>query len=289
MKIIESFGRRNKYFWVVAGLILIAGVGFIDYMTGYELSFSLFYLIPISLLAWFTGRRFGIAASLISAFVWLIAEITAGRTYTHPAIYFWNSSVRFSFFIIVTLLLATLGKMLKREKELSSIDYLTKAVNSRLFSEILQNEIERSRRHKHPFTLAYIDLDNFKTINDIYGHSIGDRVLFTVVNHARGLLRKTDTIVRLGGDEFAFLMPETDQEVATAVISRIQISLLDEMEKNNWPVTFSIGALIFIETPPSSDEANKLADDLMYAVKNHGKNAIKISIYTEANDGLTQG
>jgi len=276
---VEGLAQRSKFFWTVMGFVLIAVVGLVDYLTGYEISFSLFYLIPVSIMAWFTGRRYGIAASIVSAMVWLLADITAGQSYSHPAIYVWNSLVRFSFFVIVTLLLTGLEKILKHEKELSSIDFLTGAVNARLFSELLQKEIHRSQRYKHPFTLAYIDLDNFKTINDQLGHTMGDNVLFTVVNHAKGLLRKTDTIVRLGGDEFAFLLPETEVNGATSAISKVQNSLLAEMEKKNWPVTFSIGVLTFKDPPNSSDEAIKLVDDLMYSVKNQGKNAIKFAVY----------
>jgi len=280
MIIIGNFEKRSKFFWMVIGILLITGVGFVDYWTGYEISFSLFYLIPISLLAWFAGTRFGVSAAIISALIWLLAEITAGQSYSHPAIYFWNSLVRFSFFMIVTLLLSTLGKTLKREKELSSIDYLTGAVNARLFSELLQNEIYRSKRYKHTITLAYTDLDNFKLINDQLGHSVGDNVLLTVVQHAKSQLRKNDTVVRLGGDEFAFLLPETDQDSARAVITRVQNSLLSEMEKNHWPVTFSMGVLTFNEMPGSSDEAISLADELMYSVKNQSKNAIKFTIHS---------
>jgi diguanylate cyclase (GGDEF)-like protein len=108
---------------------------------------------------------------------------------------------------------------------------------------------------------------------------VGDRVLSTVVDYAKGLLRKTDTVVRLGGDEFAFLMPETDQNAAAAVISRVRRGLLDEMEKKNWLVTFSMGALTFLDMPGSADEAIKLADDLMYSVKNNTKDAVKYSVY----------
>jgi diguanylate cyclase (GGDEF)-like protein len=279
MKIIERLEMRSKYFWVAAGLILIVGIGIIDYLTGYEISFSLFYLIPITLIAWFAGRRFGMIASIISASILLLAEYLARQPYSHTAIYFWNSTVRAGFFIIVTLLLARLNETLKREKVLSSHDFLTGAVNTRQFTKILQSEIDRSQRYQHSFTLVYIDIDNFKTINDQFGHSVGDRVLSTVVDYAKGLLRKTDTVVRLGGDEFAFLMPETDQNAAAAVISRVRRGLLYEMENKNWLVTFSMGALTFLDMPGSADEAIKLADDLMYSVKNNTKDAVKYSVY----------
>ncbi|MFA4915140.1 MAG: GGDEF domain-containing protein [Syntrophales bacterium] len=108
-------------------------------------------------------------------------------------------------------------------------------------------EIERSQRHKHPFTVTYFDLDNFKTVNDRFGHSMGDNVLCTVVRYAKTHLRKMDIVARLGGDEFAFLLPETDQVQARVAISKIQISLLDEMYRNDWPVTFSIGVLTCIK------------------------------------------
>lgn len=93
-------------------------------------------------------------------------------------------------------------------------------------------------------------------------------------------MRITDTIVRLGGDEFAFLMPETDHDAAKSVISRVQKRLLDEMEKKKWSVTFFIGVLTFIATPGSSDEAIKQADNLIYSVKYHGKNATKFANFT---------
>ena len=280
MKSSATLGKISKPFWLVIGIILIAGIGLSDYLTGYEISFSLFYLIPIALLSWFAGRCFGIAASVISAFVWYLAEISAGKSYSHQVIYLWNSTVRFSFFIIVTLLLDANSKILKREQLLSSTDFLTGAVNARVFNEVLQGEIDRAQRYKHPFTLVYLDIDNFKQVNDQYGHSVGDRVLNRVVDQAKQLLRKTDTVVRLGGDEFAFLMPETDQTAAKSVLRRVHQGLLGEMGQHGWPVTFSIGVLTFKEPPASADEAIKLADDLMYSVKNNQKNAVEFSEYS---------
>ena len=86
-------------------------------------------------------------------------------------------------------------------------------------------------------------------------------------------------MARLGGDEFAALLPETGQEDAQVVISKIQHSLLGEMRKNDWPVTFSIGVLTCTEMPGTVGELIKMADDLMYSVKKNGRNNVSYSIY----------
>ena len=143
----------------------------------------------------------------------------------------------------------------------------------------VQKEIGRLQRYKRQFTVAYVDLDNFKTVNDQFGHSKGDELLRIVANTARNQLRDTDVVARLGGDEFALLLPETGQEDARVVIAKIQRSFLSEMRNNGWPVTLSIGVLTCIEMPGTADELIKMADKLMYSVKNNGKNAISESVY----------
>ncbi|WP_295413542.1 GGDEF domain-containing protein [uncultured Thiodictyon sp.] len=278
-KTVEHLEKISKVFWAITGATLIIVLGFVDVVTGYELSFSLFYLVPVSLLAWFAGKRYGIAASIASAGAWLSADVLSGNHYSETIIYFWNSAIRFGFFIIVTLLLVELKKALEYERILSRIDRLTGATSVDFFYELLQAEINLFRRYRQPFTVAYVDLDNFKAVNDQFGHSTGDRVLNTVVTQTRKELRKTDIVARLGGDEFAILFPETDQRAAQIALSKIQRGLLNEMLKNNWPVTFSIGVVTFNATPNTANELIKMADDLMYAVKKNEKNAIRYSVY----------
>jgi diguanylate cyclase (GGDEF)-like protein len=278
MNINTFLEKRNNLFWVITGITTIAAIGVIDYLTGYEIAFSLFYLFPVSLLTWFAGRRLGIVASIASALIWPTADITSGHTYSHQAILYWNSAIRFSFFIIVTLLLWAVKSTHENVKELARTDNLTGAVNARFFSELLLMEIDRSHRNKHPFTIACFDLDNFKAVNDKYGHSMGDKVLCVIVKHAKNQLRKVDVVARLGGDEFAFLLPETDQAAAQSVIQRVQNGLLDEMRRNNWPVTFSIGVLTCMNINQTSDELLKRTDELMYSVKNTSKDSVRYSV-----------
>jgi diguanylate cyclase (GGDEF)-like protein/PAS domain S-box-containing protein len=172
-----------------------------------------------------------------------------------------------------------LKKALAREEELARTDYLTGAANARHFYELVQAEINRFSRHKHPFIIAYVDLDNFKTVNDLFGHKTGDKVLCAVVQHVNGRLRKTDCFARLGGDEFAFLMTETDAEGLRETIPAIHRGLLLEMQRNHWPVTFSIGVITCMGVPQKVDELITLADKLMYSIKNNGKNAIGYAVY----------
>ncbi|MEO5702504.1 MAG: diguanylate cyclase [Gammaproteobacteria bacterium] len=278
MKIIASLEKLSRPFWAIVGFALIGVVGLIDFLTGYEIASSLFYLIPIALITWFGGTRLGVAASIASALAWYIADIAAGNP-ASPFVHYWNTGIRLGFFVIVLVLLAALKRALRRAEELSRIDYLTGAVNRRFFLDLAQREIDRSRRYKHRFTVAYIDLDNFKTVNDQFGHNTGDEVLRIVASTAKTQLRTTDSVARLGGDEFALLLPETGQEGARIVISKIQRSLLSEMQKKGWPVTFSIGLLTCIEMPNTSDELINMADVLMYSVKNNGKNAISDLVY----------
>lgn len=279
MNFLASLEKRNRLIWIIAGGALIAAVGVIDYLTGDEVALSLFYLIPIALLTWLVGRRFGIAASVISAAVWVGIDIAGEEAFLPASVYIWNTFIVLAFFLIVVLLLSALRKALEHERELAQTDYLTGAVNPRFFFELLQMEIDRSLRYAHPFTIAYIDIDNFKAINDRFGHVTGDRVLCTMVERARQNLRKTDLVARLGGDEFALLLPETGQESAQTILSKIQSEILIGMQAEDWPVTISIGVLTCINPSLTTQEILGLVDELMYSVKHAGKNAIKFSVY----------
>lgn len=282
MKLLQSLALKTDQFKLALGLALLLIVGLMDFSTGYELAFSIFYVMPVSLIAWLLGYRQGIVFSVLAAVMWFLADFYADHPYSHPAILVWNTLIRFSFFLIIALLLSKLKIAMEHEQTLSRTDFLTGAFNSRSFYDLMQQEIDRYERYERTFTLVYIDLDNFKAVNDTLGHSVGDQVLRTVVESAKKYLRKPDLVARLGGDEFALLLPETDDEQAHITLSKLQVNLLAEMEKNHWPITFSMGALICNAPPPTPDNLLRKVDDLMYSVKRDGKNSIKYSLYANA-------
>ena len=146
-------------------------------------------------------------------------------------------------------------------------------------------EIERSLRYAHPFTIAYIDIDDFKSINDRLGHAAGDQALCRMVERVAGRLRKTDLVARLGGDEFAILLPETDQAAAQAILANIHSEIMAGFQAGGWDATISIGVLTCQTPPPSADEVIARVDEVMYSVKHAGKNAIKFSASCERSEG----
>jgi len=260
-------------FWIVSALILVLSVGTADYLTGSEIGFSIFYLLPVTIATWYVGMPAGIALAVISAIAWLLVD-QQEHVYRHSAIPYWNMGVRFGFFLIVLIILSRLKSAYEREKTMSSLDPLTGALNGRAFQERANDEIERARRYGRPFTVAYIDLDNFKVVNDRFGHNTGNIVLRSVADTARGNVRATDIVARLGGDEFALLFPETGEESARMALDKISSLLSVSLEENGWPVTLSIGAVTFRKPPDSVDRMLLAADTLMYAAKHDGKNRI---------------
>jgi len=276
--IIDYFYHQHNSVLIVIAFFILAGVGVLNYLAGPGLSSWIFYLIPIFLLTWRIGRWTGVLMSTFSAMIWSIAEHASGATYLDNAIPYWNCIARLGYFLILTFVLSALKSAIEKEKELSRIDFLTGAGNGRTFIELANMEINRARRYEHPLTVAYIDLDNFKTINDRFGHSTGDNLLRLVAATIKDNIRMTDTVVRMGGDEFAILLPETGPELAEAITRKIQKINLELMQKNGWPVTFSIGVVTFISPPSTVDEILKRSDNLMYSAKNSGKNRIKYEV-----------
>jgi diguanylate cyclase (GGDEF)-like protein len=136
-------------------------------------------------------------------------------------------------------------------------------------------EISRIRRYPHPITLVYVDVDNFKLVNDLFGHRIGDEVLRCIATELKSQLRITDTVARLGGDEFVMLLPSTRQAEARMVVSKVYAHLTETMMQKKWPVTFSMGVVTCEFSPYSAEQLVNMADELMYEVKNSTKNNIR--------------
>ncbi|GAB4540371.1 MAG: hypothetical protein Tsb0014_31550 [Pleurocapsa sp.] len=265
--------KSIKIRYVILSFLSIVLIGIVDYFITVDISFSICYLIPISFVTKYTNKQIGIFLSISSAFSWYIAEVAA-KSHLNFLILFWNTLVCLSVFIIIVYLLDTLKYAYEREKTLARIDGLTQIYNRRYFIDTLTIESKRAIRYQRYLTLAYFDVDNFKAINDHFGHGRGDKLLVLIANTVKNTIRETDTIARLGGDEFAILLPEIDYQAAKLVLTRVYQQLTLAVKQQELEVGFSIGAVTFTDLPDSVEQMLERVDKLMYQVKLEGKNQL---------------
>jgi diguanylate cyclase (GGDEF)-like protein len=268
-----SEGRTPSYM-TIGAFVLIFWVGVIDYFTGFQTSFAPLYMLPVAVIAWFQGRRTGVIAAFVAGAVQLTFDLAAAGSSRFLAGILWNtlSVVLLASFMAVTL--ALLHNVLDQESSLARTDPTTGVSNARGFGEQLAAEMARSRRYGRPFSVAYIDLDDFKQVNDRLGHDAGDRLLRSAGTCIREALRESDSIGRLGGDEFAVLFPETDAKAAIAVGEKLLGALSEMSDGGDWRIAASVGIVTYVTPPETGDQVLGRADDLMYEAKRAGKGRV---------------
>lgn len=272
------FRIYNKYLVFLLSLALVLIICTTQYYSGPEVVFSLFYIFPIMLATWKTGIWAGIFLSFSSAFLMLYIEKFLLNLFPNTITPFLNNIFRLIIFLIITYIVSELKISLEKQKELARIDPLTSIANNRAFYEAANMEFEKAKRHGFPISVLYMDLDNFKEVNDRLGHSTGDHLLKMVARTIIKNIRAIDTVARLGGDEFGILLTQTGADSAYVVADKIKEMIMLIMKKNNWPVTTSIGVVSYLKAPESVDEMIKKADLLMYSAKSSGKNTIKQTV-----------
>jgi diguanylate cyclase (GGDEF)-like protein len=163
-------------------------------------------------------------------------------------------------------------------EELSRRDGLTGLFNKREFSRILQEQVERYKRHKHPFHLLMMDLDHFKNVNDTYGHLAGDDVLKAVAAAIRREARTLDHVARYGGEEMVLILPETDPAGALVMAERVRSAVaalkIPVAASKEIGVTLSLGVAGFPADADSAEALIAAADQALYAAKEAGRNRV---------------
>ena len=168
---------------------------------------------------------------------------------------------------------------LERSRAQARIDPLTGAVNRRGMEEIVSREIARARRNKTPVSVAILDIDHFKRINDQHGHDIGDKALIHLVATAKSRLRETDVLCRYGGEEFVIILPDTGVQRAFFVIDRLRMTIEEtplKLDSGDLQICFSAGVA---ELSADDDQVTivKRADAALYAAKHAGRNRVLVA------------
>jgi diguanylate cyclase (GGDEF)-like protein len=253
--------------------LLLAVVAIGDYWTHTRdiLEFSPFYLVPVSFFSWFRGRRSGIAVAIASMAVgFAIRQNGTARTRAYL-----DAAVWLLLYLASTWIIAQLRRLYEHERHESRIDPLTRISNRRALVEQTHRARSFADRYGLPVSMAYLDLDGFKQINDRLGHGTGDKILIATAAVIEKFLRPSDVLARIGGDEFAVLLPATGGEDAGRIIERVRVEFARLMREQPWPVTLSVGLVSFFPPLSSVSEMIRAADEAMYCAKTQGKNRLE--------------
>jgi len=254
-------------------IILSLAVYWANAVTPSSARLGILYIIPVLLVTWTEGLAWGIVFAVATtgfreAIAWV--QMPADTPLA------WRIANAGAYIAVLGVAMAGLQTLRRREAQMARLiiqDQLTNVLNARAFADRLGQELDRNRRYPRPLALMYMDLDNFKVINDTHGHQTGDAVLRLVADAMRSSVRQADVVGRLGGDEFAVLMPETDAQLADAAAKRL-IASLRNVFKGTPNVTASIGVVSCTATDASTDDLLRRADQAMYDAKKSGKDRV---------------
>lgn len=259
-------GRAGWARWVWCFCLLL-GVGVAEWTTKVEVAFTLAYLLPVAMAAWHIGLFGGGVLAIAATGTAVAVDLLIHRPQPHPAILVVNVVAQLMVFAFFGVLLSHLRRLLDQTHLLATTDPLTGLSNRRTFLAAAEREVARARRFGHAFSIAYIDVDDFKSINDRLGHHIGDQVLVAIAGTLVGSVRNVDCVARMGGDEFALLLPETDDEGAATVVAK----LAAQLESAEWNLPYrircSIGCLTVQDPTVAIETVIARADALMYEIK----------------------
>ena len=236
-------------------------------------------------------RRFGIGPLVLASTVVSVAASVVIVTLLHRMVFHttmrpaaWTATLLAPLLIAPSMsalmlrLAQQLAQLQDRLEAVIHVDDLTGLNNRRYFMQALQGEVERARRSGSRFALAIVDVDDFKTVNDRYGHPAGDEVLRQIARACCEAVRETDVVARIGGEEFAFLFPdsslESAAELSTRLLARIR-ALRPQLGQPPLSLSVSVGLTALGGAASDLERALRLADQALYAAKAAGKDRIE--------------
>lgn len=267
----------------MVGLVGVVGAGWLDYWldvaSHYDFVQTGIYLLPVGFVAWACGLKIGSVVGFVAVAVEVSVSFVSMGGRHSPDVLMTVFALELATTTACCFLLAKLRYSLELERSLSRTDALTGTQNSRSFWEVMEVEIERMKRDSRPLTVMFIDVDNFKKVNDSLGHKEGDRILKCIGQALMGITRSIDAVARIGGDEFAVLLPGADQDAGKLVAERLKTTMNKLNCDASRLATLSIGLATFKTPPDTTETLLHAADLLMYEAKSAGKDRLSSRVY----------
>jgi diguanylate cyclase (GGDEF)-like protein len=264
--------HKNIPLQVVLLIVEVAFITFSNYkIAGSFYSLDVLFCIPVIQAASLGSirakrRSDSVMPTLVGTFcalAWSVAEVAVSWPLFPINAFLLNVFTRSVTFTIIGRVVS----MLWKEREYSRKDGLTDLANRLEFVERFEIEQVRSARSGKSYSLLFIDIDQFKKLNDDYGHHVGDNALKVVADLLRKKSRASDTVARIGGDEFVLLYPETDAQASKVLVSKILLASERAFKDKGWSIALSIGHVTETGRNKSTDEILRSADEKMYLIK----------------------
>jgi diguanylate cyclase (GGDEF)-like protein len=249
----------------VGGVVLLGAVAGVMLLSPEPAVYAILLVLPVMVAAWFSGPWPARGMAFGAALVCFGADWLAG-TGVGPAGL--RSAMVLVVLAVVARALPSLRHASQAEREQALTDRLTNLGNRRFFRELAAVEVNRSRRYGRPVSLACLDLDGFRSLNDSLGHAEGDALLVVAATQFTGALRISDVVARIAGDEFALLLPETGLDGARVVVEKLRSRLAAATASR--PLTFSAAVVAFEEGPVSLEAMLQQADRGMAEARRSG-------------------
>lgn len=256
-----ALGRTLAFTFAAA----VLSVG--DYLTGADVAFTALYVLLVALGAWVGGQALGVGLSTFATASWFLTELATTTRRLSGAVTAWNASSELAVFLVVTALVVALRRALGAEHLLAHTDPLTGVLSRRGLLAAGQIERARLQRGGRGLTVAFLDVDGFKAINDAHGHHAGDALLQCIGETLLRELRAFDVAGRWGGDEFVLLLPDDGEAPGEALLLRVRAALERAAHRRGFPVGFSIGATRVTAPAPPLEQLLQAADRRMYEDK----------------------
>ena len=260
---------------LMVGLMLVTVSRWGDSTGRVTLPATWLFVALLVLTGWTCPRKTALGLTLISLLVWCGIEVSNATVWTELLP---GQLVRLVTALWLVAWMNRLRERLASAYRLARLDSLTGLPNRQALVEALDAELSRTRRFGRPFTVALLDCDGFKGINDRGGHLAGDEVLRRIGLALRQQTRRYDCVGRLGGDEFLLVLPEVDGENAKLIAERLRAALRHFVERDYAALTFSLGVVTFRTADLHWEDCVQHADEAMYAAKRKGPDQTRFEV-----------
>lgn len=262
---------RAKTLWAAIGILLATTMlAVVEFPPSFGDAKSSLMIAGAGLSAWLAGGW----PALAMCGVWAMLEMILHTPRPNP----FGVIIRYAIMVGLVWSVTEWKRRLAAEYRRGRFDPLTGLPNRQAFYERCQSELSRARRFHRPLTIALLDGDRFKTLNDQRGHAVGDRALQATAEVLRQTIRQYDFAARLGGDEFVVLFPETAADVAEAAAQRLHRELTTRLSCEFSPLSYSMGVVTFPPNYADVDVCLQQADRRLYEAKRSGTGLVRLAV-----------